>query len=206
MIKVTIVTNAGRNEVMVSEDTTIREILDDNNVNYAVGTTSIDGCPLKAGDMDCTLDEMGIETKCFLSVVVKADSAAKGVIAGNAFIVTSSAKLEDLRTIKKLRPKALELYEGTGSEKKIVFAIGLTEKSAGHLNENGATFSPCASKDGNATITYNFTGETTDIAAEVHDKFGLALLRLNTLEATFESVLEEIKADAEKIKGMITSM
>lgn len=204
MIKVTIVTNAGRNDVMVSEDATIREILEDNNINYAVGTTSIDGCPLKAGDMDRTLEDLGVETKCFLSVVVKADSAAKGVIAGNAFVVTSTAKLEDLKTIKKLRPKALELYEGTGSDKQLVFAVGLTEKSAGHLNENGATFSPCTSKNGCATITYNFTGACDNMAAEVEDKFGLALLRLNQIEKTFAAVLEDIKADSEAIKGMIS--
>lgn len=206
MINVTIITNAGQSKVMVSEDATIREILEENNVNYATGVTSIDGCPLHSGDMDKTFADMGVEARCYLSCVVKADSAATAVIAGSSCVITSTMKLEDLKTIKALRPKALVMYEGEGKDKEPVFAIGVTERSAGSINENGATFGPVVSKDGYATITMNFGPDVEDPAKKVEETYGLGLLRLNQLEKTFESVLEEIKAEKESIHKLVSAM
>lgn len=206
MINVTIITNAGRTSAMASEDATIREILEENNVNYAVGVTSIDGCPLRSGDMDKTFEDMGIENKCFLSCVVKADSAATAVVAGSSCVITSTMKLEELKLIKELRPKALVMYEGEGQAKEPIFAIGLTERSAGSINQNGATFGPHTSREGYATITMNFDADVADKAAEVEKKMGLGLLRLKQLEATFAPVLEEIKAEKEAIHGLVTAL
>lgn len=206
MIKVTIITNAGQNTIMASEAATIREILEENNVNYSVGVTSIDGCPMRTGDMDKTFEEMGIEDRCYLSCVVKADSAVSAMVAGNACVVTSSMKLEDLKTIKALRPKALTMYEGEGRDKEPVFAIALTERNAGNINQNGATFGPHTSKEGYATITVNFDADVKDPAAEVEAKMGLGLLRLQKLETTFAAVLEEIKAEKESIHGLVSAM
>lgn len=206
MINVTIITNAGQNKTMVSEDATIREILEENNVNYAVGVTSIDGCPLHSGDMDKTFAEMGVESRCYLSCVVKADSAATAVIVGSSCVVTSEMTLEDLKTIKALRPKALVMHEGEGKEKEPVFAIGVTERSAGSINENGATFGPVTSKEGKATITMNFGPDVKDPVEEIERLYGLGLLRLNKLEKTFAPVLDEIKAEKESIHQLVSAM
>lgn len=206
MIKVTLVTNSGRTTVMASEDASIREVLEENDVNYAVGVTSIDGCPLKGGEMDKSLSDMGVTEKCFLSVVVKADNAASAMIAGGAVVITSALKRSDIELVKKYRKNALTLFEGEGKDKEPVFCIDLTENSAGHINNNGVTFGPTASADGNATVTLIVDPDIEDVAEFFADKYGSALLQLQKLEETIPAQLEEIHAEATTVKGMIARL
>lgn len=46
MLKITVGTNTNRKTVMVTEDTTLRQCLEENDINYATGQTSLDGCVL----------------------------------------------------------------------------------------------------------------------------------------------------------------
>lgn len=75
MIKVTIGNNTGRTTVIVNPDTTLRQCLEDNEIDYSVGTMNLDGSSLRPGDLDKTFAEYGIEEKCYLMNVVKADNA-----------------------------------------------------------------------------------------------------------------------------------
>ena len=75
MIKVTIGNSLGRNEYMLTPDTTIRAALEQAEIDYARGGVSLDGCPLQTSDFDKTFTEKGITEKCFLLQVVKADNA-----------------------------------------------------------------------------------------------------------------------------------
>lgn len=206
MIKVTLISNSGRTTVMASEDASVRDILEENDINYAVGVTAIDGCPLKTGEMDKTLSDMGVNEKCFLSVVVKADNAANAMIAGGAVIVTSSLKRSDIELVKKFRKNALTLFEGEGKDKEPVFCIDLTENSAGYINKNGVTFGPTTSADGNATVTLVTDPDIEDVAEFFADKYGSAMLQLQKLEETIPAQLEEIHNEAETVKGMIARL
>lgn len=75
MISITLSTNTSRKTVVVAPDTTLREILEDNEVNYAAANVHLDGGGLNPGDMDKSFSTLGITEKCYLSVVVKADNA-----------------------------------------------------------------------------------------------------------------------------------
>ena len=75
MIKVTVGNNVRRNSVIVDEKTTLRSVLEDNDIDYTKGTMHLDGSTLQPGDMDKTFEEMGIKEKTFLLNVVKADNA-----------------------------------------------------------------------------------------------------------------------------------
>ena len=55
---------------------------------------------------------------------------AKIVIAGDAVIVTSTMKLEDIKTIAKYRPKALTLMGGEDG-KEPIFAVRSEERRVG---------------------------------------------------------------------------
>jgi len=77
---------------------------------------------------------------------------AKIVIAGDAVVVTSALKLEDIHTIEKYRPKALVLKGGEDG-KEPIFAIGTTS-GAGNINEVGASFGRESHDEGKlATVT-----------------------------------------------------
>lgn len=75
MIKVILRNNVGKVETIVDENSTLRTVLEDNEVNYTSGVTSLDGASLRPGDLDKTFSDFGITDKCWLLNVVKADNA-----------------------------------------------------------------------------------------------------------------------------------
>lgn len=75
MIKVTVGNNVKRESVIVDENTTLRAVLEDNGIDYTSGTMHLDGSSLKPGEIDKTFADLGINEKCYLLNVVKADNA-----------------------------------------------------------------------------------------------------------------------------------
>lgn len=127
---------------------------------------------------------------------------AKITIAGDAVVVTSALKLEDIKTVEKYRPQALVLME----EEEPIFAI-CTTKGAGSINENGASFGR-ETHDANkfASITMiDIAGKSSEeIKEKVADELGSAIINLNKLEAALPAVLEEIAADKALVMSNIT--
>lgn len=75
MIRVIVGTTTQRNEKNYTPSTTIRNILEDNAIDYSVAQVMLDGASLQAGDMDKTLTDMNVREKCMLIAVVKAANA-----------------------------------------------------------------------------------------------------------------------------------
>lgn len=75
MIKVTVGNNTSRSTVIVSETSTVRQVLEGNNIDYSRGSVLLDGVTLGVGDFDKSFREFGIAERCFLSAVTKADNA-----------------------------------------------------------------------------------------------------------------------------------
>lgn len=76
MIKVVVGNNVNRETVIVSPETTLRTVLEQNEIDYSRGVMHLDGATLQPGDLDKTFAAFGITEKCFLLNVVKADNAA----------------------------------------------------------------------------------------------------------------------------------
>ena len=75
MLKIIVGTNTNRKTVMATEDTTLRQCLEENGINYSAGQTSLDGCVLQPGDMDKTFADMHVTEKAYLVCVQKMDNA-----------------------------------------------------------------------------------------------------------------------------------
>lgn len=75
MIKVMVGNNVKRQAVIVESSATLRSVLENAGVDYARGTTNLDGSPLQGGELDKTFEEFGITEKCFLLNVAKLDNA-----------------------------------------------------------------------------------------------------------------------------------
>ena len=129
---------------------------------------------------------------------------AKIVIAGDAVVVTSSLKLEDIRTIEKYRPKELVLKGGEDG-KEPIFAISGTE-GCGNINEVGASFGrETHDEEKLASITMcTGVGTTGDIKEWVADRIGGAIISLNKLEEKLPAVLEDIEAEKAEVMSNIT--
>ena len=76
MIRVTMGNNLKRKTEVYSRDTTLREALEDAEIDYTTGIMNLDGSTLNPGDMDKTFEDFGIKERCHLLNVVKADNAA----------------------------------------------------------------------------------------------------------------------------------
>ncbi len=117
---------------------------------------------------------------------------AKIVIAGDAVVVKSDLKLEDIKTIAKYQPKALTLMGGEDN-KEPIFALGATTGD-GSINSVGASFGR-ADAEGKAYVTIVMPGVPTEKAKDwVADTLGGALMNLNTLEGKLPEVLADIAA------------
>lgn len=130
---------------------------------------------------------------------------AKIVIAGNAVVVTSELRLEDIKTIKKYRPEALVLKGGEDG-KEPIFKLGIA-KEAGSITKYGAEFcseTHDAEKKAMMTLLYNGDDGDTNIKEAVADGIGAYVMTLNKLEATLPAVLEEIASEKEQIMDNIT--
>ena len=128
---------------------------------------------------------------------------SKITIAGDAVVITSTMKLEDLKTIKKYRPDALVLKGGEDG-KEPIFMISVTE-SYGEINKYGASFASETHDDQKlATITMagEFVGD--NILEAVADAFGASKANLDKLEATLPDVLAEIIAEKKSVMESIT--
>lgn len=75
MIQVNITTSLKRFSKNYSPNTSIRTILEDNDVRYQDTTILLDGSPLPTGTMDKTLEQLSICEKCYISSIVKASNA-----------------------------------------------------------------------------------------------------------------------------------
>lgn len=130
---------------------------------------------------------------------------AKLSIAGNAVVITSGVKLEDIRTISKYDPKALTLYEEVDGEKIPVFSVCVGTK--GEINQYGASFAEATRDDdklAQITMCACAAGINGDVKEWAADKFGTAIMRLNELEATIPAVLERIATNKAAVMANIT--
>ena len=80
MIQVTVANNVKRSSPIVDENMTIRQVMEQEGIDYSRGITSLDGSPLQPGDLNKTFASFGYNSeeghnRATLLNVVKADNA-----------------------------------------------------------------------------------------------------------------------------------
>ena len=128
---------------------------------------------------------------------------AKITVVGDAVVVTSAMKLEDIRTIEKYRPGKLTLMGGEDN-KEPIFAIGTT-CGCGNINAVGASFGGETHDDEKlATITLSASKISGDVKEWVAERIGTAIINLNKLEGRLGGVLTEIANEKATVLSNIT--
>ena len=195
MLKVYVGNNLSRKAVNVSHDTTLRKVLEDNQIDYAVGMTSLDGATLKAGDLDKTFAEMEVKgDTCYLLNTAKAVNAAGiKVLAQNA-VIASGFERKQIEEIVKYRPKAMKLIDPETKDE--LYTVGLTSGD-GRINSVGAEYGTGKTNDGKACISMKIP-DGKDVREFIEETVGVAILNLNKVESQWTEALAEIareKAD-----------
>lgn len=206
MIKVAVGNITHREEKIVDPSTTtLRQLLEQNNIDYAAGSPTLDGLTLKPGDLDKTFSEMNVREKCYLLVTMKQANAAKVQVLGGAAVVRSGIPLEVIKAVARYRPDYLQMSDYDSDGHKVpVFGICVTNDPKGDLTEFGASFSSNFSADGEGTITIDIPEGVEDRAEYIKEKYGKALVCLNELENRVKTDYEnEIKGDIENVASMI---
>jgi hypothetical protein len=75
-IKVSLATPDGRKTALVDDNTSIKDVLNNNGVVYTKATLMLDGVILGAADINKTLAQMNVTSDCTISVTIKMDNAA----------------------------------------------------------------------------------------------------------------------------------
>ena len=121
---------------------------------------------------------------------------AKVIIAGDAVVVKSTIKYEDLKAVKKYRPEALTLRGGEDG-KEPIFSLFVKDSGAGSINANGAVFCAATRDDEKlATFTMVVNGDDDfDVKEYIASELGGALTNLKKIEETLPAVIAEIAAE-----------
>lgn len=126
---------------------------------------------------------------------------AKIHVVGNALVIKSGCKLEDIKTLEKYNPKALALYDEEG---KVTFKVGTTT-AQGSINQYGASFRDASMDDEKkATITLAIPAGITNAAEYAEEVVGVAILNLNKVEEGVGEAIAEVAAERAKIRESIT--
>ena len=75
MINVLMGNNTNRKTVIVNPNTSIRKALEDNGMEVAGKTYTLNSRTLSTDDYDKTFPDLGVTDRCYLLCVAKADNA-----------------------------------------------------------------------------------------------------------------------------------
>jgi hypothetical protein len=124
---------------------------------------------------------------------------AKVTIAGSSYVVTSTASMADLETVKKYRPSALAITDP--ETKETLFRVGIGTSS---INDFGISFGGVSNDEAkNATATFSIPSDVEDAKAFVLDNAGIALVNLEKVEGEIAEVLADILKERESIADSI---
>lgn len=126
---------------------------------------------------------------------------AKIKTLGDAVVVVSTLKFEDIKFLEKYRKDALAL-KGGEDNKEIIFRVGTSGTPS--ANEYGITFEGATrdeAKQAILTLSLNYEGE--DIKGFIADQLGSTITQLEKLEKTVPTILAEVKAEREAIVSSI---
>lgn len=126
-------------------------------------------------------------------------------LVGDAVIITSALRKEDLSYLAKYKPDALVLNDNMGEP---VFRIAVGEPGAGEVSKYGIVFDGATrDENGYAQLTLPYVGEDGETVEEIKgaiaDEIGEPLTNLIELETALPGAVEEAREARESIMNSI---
>lgn len=123
-------------------------------------------------------------------------------IIGDAIVITSTLKLEDIKNVQKHRPAACSLWGGEDGKEEL---FRISAKDAGSISNMGIVFG-AASRDAGkfAEMTIVAPEMGNDPKEYVTENYGVVLANLNKLEQQLPGVIAEIAAEKAAVMAGIT--
>lgn len=126
-------------------------------------------------------------------------------VIGDAAVITSTLKFEDILAVQKHRPSAL-ILKGGEDGKQPIFKVEARAGATGSISEYGATFGSATHTDeGLAAITLCLNVPAgADVKGIIADRYGVALANLKQLEETLPEVLAAVMTERTALMDTIT--
>lgn len=124
---------------------------------------------------------------------------ARITVVGNAAIITSELKLEDIKLIEKHCAEALTLKDENGNE---YFRVGTCD-GTGSIGKYGVEFG-AKNQEGYATLTFVHDYTEGDIKEQIADAIGSEVMNLSKVEVKAQENLPEVTQRINAIKESIT--
>jgi hypothetical protein len=126
---------------------------------------------------------------------------SKVKIVGNAVVITSDLKVEEILKVKKFTKSGLKLRDEKGNE---IFAIDYCSGANSSISEHGVVYGEM-NAEGYAQVSLLMA---EDVKAEdrmnvILDNYAIALGNLNTLETYIRETATELNETVENIKSGI---
>lgn len=121
-------------------------------------------------------------------------------IVGNALVLTSKLKLDEIKTIEKYIPKALTIQECTGDEEFEIFR--LASGKVENISKYGIIFNN-TNKDGFAQITTLIPTEVENKLEYTKDKLFPIIHKLRFVETNVEEVLKQLNKELNDLEEEI---
>lgn len=117
---------------------------------------------------------------------------SKTKICGNAVVITSALKAEEIRKVKKFTKSGLKLRDEKGNE---IFAIDFSAGYGGSISEHGVVYSE-VNAEGYAQLSLLLDEHTPaeNRAETILDNYAIALGNLNTLENYIRETATELES------------
>lgn len=117
-------------------------------------------------------------------------------IVGDAAVLTSEIKLDDIKLVEKTNPRALSLFGEEDGHEVALFTVGASKTAGfqGCVTKAGITFGKASRDGGYAQITFPVPEGDGDPKELVADKIGVALMNLNKIEGCLPDVIDDINA------------
>ena len=126
---------------------------------------------------------------------------SKVKIVGNAVVITSDLKVEEILKVKKFTKSGLKLRDEKGNE---IFAIDYCPGANGNTSEHGIVYSE-VNAEGYAQVSLLMAEDVKpeDRMNVLLDDYAIALGNLNTLETYIREAATELNSTVENIKNAI---
>lgn len=196
MIKVQLLAQGKKPQVIVDENSTVGQVLEANGINIAGVGILVNGATVSPNK---TLAELHLTDGAMISTNAKADSAVAVKVAGNAMVVQSSLTLEQLRTLQARRPCTLKLYDENDDE---IFLMTVASTDNGSIDNNGVAWGKVP-VEGCACVTILGVpaGTAEEKKKKIEEHYGSALTNIKFLE---DKIAENgVFADVEAEKAAV---
>lgn len=130
---------------------------------------------------------------------------AKIIVSVDNFSIVSKYNLETIKEVKRAKPNALVVYEGSDDNKEQVFAIS-TAETKGSYSRHGISFASETVADHKACFTTKIPLNVENVKNYVIDSAGMGIVYLSKIEDQIEAALAEIAQEREMVASCIEGL